>query len=112
MKYLLLVLIPVIAFSVGCGTPYVVGKPIEKAKVDQMVPGTTKEDKVMEMFGQPEKKEMTPAGETKYTYSYFEVTPRFFWKDREQKNILEVYTKNGTVLKYDFRREGVSRARD
>ncbi len=110
MKYLLLLLIPVIALSVGCGKPYVVGTPIEKARVDQIVPGTTPESKVVEMFGQPEKKEMTPAGETKYVYSYFEVIPKFWTKNLERKNILEVYTKNGMVLRYDFRREGVSSA--
>jgi len=64
MKYVLVVLISVIALSTGCGKPYVVGTPLEKAKVDQIVPGTTPEDKVVEMLGQPEKKEMTPSGET------------------------------------------------
>ena len=110
MKYLLLVLISVIALSIGCGNPYVVGTPLEKAKVDQIVPGTTTEDKVVEMFGQPEKKEMTPSGEMKYVYSYFEEIPKFWTKNQVRKNILEIYTKNGFVSKYDFRREGINSA--
>jgi hypothetical protein len=108
MRYLMFLLIPVMAVSIGCGNAYIVGTPIEKAKVDQIVPGATPENKVVEMFGQPEKKEMTPAGETKYAYSYFEEIPHFWTKDEVSKNTLEVYTKNGVVAKYDFRNEGVS----
>jgi hypothetical protein len=42
MRCLILFLIPVIAFSISC-SPYVVGTPIEKTKVVQIVPGTTHE---------------------------------------------------------------------
>ena len=56
MKFWMLLLIPVIAFSIGCGQPYIVGTPIEKAQLDQIVPGTTPEAKVTEVFGQPLKK--------------------------------------------------------
>ena len=108
MRYLMLLLIPLIAASVGCGKAYFVGSPIEKAQVDQIVPGTTPENKIVEMFGQPEKKEMTSAGETKYVYSYFEELPKIWTKDQVQKNILEVYSKNGVVEKYSFRRESVN----
>jgi len=108
MRYLMLILIPLMAASIGCSQPYLVGTPIEKAKVDQIVPGTTPENRVVEMFGQPEKKEMTSAGETKYVYSCFEEVPRIWTKDQVRKNILEVYSKNGVVEKYAFTREGVN----
>jgi len=108
MRYLMLILIPLMAVSLGCSQSYMVGTPVQKAQVDQIVPGTTPESKVVEMFGQPEKREMTSSGETKYVYSYFEETPRFWMKDAVRKNILEVYSKNGVVERYDFRREGVN----
>jgi outer membrane protein assembly factor BamE (lipoprotein component of BamABCDE complex) len=69
MKYLLLLLIPVMAFSIGCGMPYKVGTPVDKAKVDQIIPGTTSEDKVVEMLGQPAKKETVGEDQTKYVYN-------------------------------------------
>ncbi len=108
MKYLLLLLIPVLALSFACAKPYVVGTPIDKAKLDQIVPGTTKEGQVTQILGQPAKKGTTPTGETVYTYSYFTSTPSFWSKDVQQKTNLLVYTKNGVVTKYDIVREGIN----
>ncbi len=107
MKYLMLLLVPVIAFSIGCGKPYMVGTPVEKAKVDQIIPGTTQEDKIVEMFGQPAKKETTGAGEMKYVYNYFYEEPRFWTKNLVRKTTLEIITKGGVVQKYDLKKEGV-----
>ena len=107
MKYLLLMLIPVIAFSIGCGKPYVVGTPLDKAKLDQIIPGATSEDKVVEILGQPAMKETVGAGQMKSVYNYFSVEPRFWTKDVERKTTLEVYTQNGVVQRYEFKREGI-----
>ncbi len=107
MKSLLLLLILVMAFSIGCAKPYMVGTPVDKAKVDQIVPGTTSEDKVVAVLGQPAQKETVGAGQMKYVYNYFSVEPRFWTKDIERKTTLEVLTQNGVVQKYEFKREGV-----
>ncbi len=107
MKFWMLLLIPVIAFSIGCGKPIMMGTPIDKAKLDQLVPGKTPEAKVTELFGQPFKKEMVSGDMTKYTYGYYEETPRIFRKNVQSKQILDVYTQGGTVLKYDLRKEGI-----
>ncbi len=107
MKYLMLLLIPVIALSFACAKPYMVGTPIDKAKLDQIVPGATKEGQIVEMFGQPAKKETTASGETMYVYSYYTNTPKFWTKDIVQKTVLEIYAQNGVVRKYDIKREGV-----
>ena len=111
MKYLTLLLIPVIAFSLGCAKGYTVGTPFEKAKVDQLVPGTTPESKVIDLFGQPEKKEQTAAGQTKYVYSYYEEIPKIWSKNIQRKSILEVLTQGGVVQKYDVRRDAIDSAR-
>ena len=110
MRYLMLLLIPAIAFSIGCGKPYMVGTPLDKAKVDQIIPGTTSEDKVVEMLGQPAKKETVGPGQVKYVYNYFTVEPRVWTKDIEHKSALEVFTKNGMVERYEFKREGINEA--
>jgi outer membrane protein assembly factor BamE (lipoprotein component of BamABCDE complex) len=107
MKYLLLLLIPVMAFSIGCGKPYMVGTPVDRAKVDQIIPGTTSEDKVVEMLGQPEKKETVGAGQMKYVYNYFITEPRFWTKDVVRKTTLEVFIQDGVVQRYEFKREGI-----
>lgn len=110
-KYLLFALIPVIALAVGCGKPYFIGTPIDKSKVDQIQPGTTSEAKLTEMFGQPASKDNV-AGETRYTYSYYESHPKFWSKDVVYKSTLQIFAKNGVVQRYDFRREGVDSARE
>jgi outer membrane protein assembly factor BamE (lipoprotein component of BamABCDE complex) len=110
-KYLLLVLIPVLAFAIGCGKPYFIGTPIEKSKMDQIVPGKTSESQLTQMFGQPTTKETLRTGETRYAYSYFEQHPRFWSKDVVYKSTLEIFAKNGVVQRYDFKREGVDSAR-
>jgi hypothetical protein len=107
MKYAILLLVLLISFSFGCGKPYMVGKPIEKAKLDQIVPGTTPEAKITEMFGNPEKKEMMGGGQMKYVYSYFYGEPRFWTLDVMEKTTLEVITKNGVVVKYDLNKQTI-----
>ena len=107
MKYLMALLILVIAFSLGCAKPYMVGTPIERAKLDQLVPGTTPDSKVMELFGKPEKQEQMSTGQTKLVYSYYEEIPKFWTKNIQRKTILEVLTQGGVVQKYDLKREAI-----
>jgi outer membrane protein assembly factor BamE (lipoprotein component of BamABCDE complex) len=106
MKFWMLLLIPVIAFSIGCGKPYYVGTPLEKDKLDQIVPGTA-EGKVVEVFGQPFKKEAVSGDTTKYIYTYYEEQPRFWTKYIQIKHTLDIYTKGGVVQKYDLKKERV-----
>ncbi len=112
MKYWMLVLIPVLALSIGCGVPYVTGTPIEKGKLEQIVPGQSPEGKVTQVFGEPFKKEMVAGDMTKYTYTYFKEEPRFWSKNKITKQTLEVYTKNGIVQKYDLKDEGIAHVKE
>jgi outer membrane protein assembly factor BamE (lipoprotein component of BamABCDE complex) len=107
MRFWMLLLIPVIAFSIGCGKPIIQGMPIDKAKLEQLVPGKTPEGKVTEVFGQPYKKEMVSGDTTKYTYTYYEEHPRIWTKNVQVKQVLDVYTKGGVVEKYDLKKEGI-----
>ena len=107
MRFWMLLLIPVIAFSMGCAKPVMMGTPIDKAKVEQIIPGATSQAKVVELFGQPMKTEMVSGGMTKHTYSYYEEQPRVWTKNVQVKHLMEVYTQGGVVLKYDIRKEGI-----
>jgi hypothetical protein len=107
MKFWMLLLIPVIAFSIGCGKPYYVGTPIDKAKLDQIIPGTTSEMKVIKLLGKPFKSEAAPGGMTKHIFTYYEEQPRIFTKNKQIKHTLDVYTEDGVVQKYDLKKEGV-----
>jgi SmpA / OmlA family len=108
MKYWMLVLIPILALSIGCGKPYVMGTPIGKAKLKQIVPGTATDAKVIEVFGEPFKKETVTGETTKYTYTYYSEQPRIFTEDKVTKQILEVYTKGGMIQKYYLKSEGIA----
>lgn len=107
MKYWMFVLIPIIAFSIGCGKPLYIGTPIEKSKLEQIIPGTTPESKVVELFGKPFKTEATPDGMTKHVFTYYEEQPRTWTKNVQIKQTLDVYTKGGIVQKYDLKKEGI-----
>jgi hypothetical protein len=109
MKYWMLVLIPVMAFTLGCGKPNIMGTPIDKAKLEQVVPGATTDAKVMEIFGEPFKKEMVAGGATKYIYTYYEEHPRIIRKNKVYKQTLELYTQGGMVQKYDLKNEGIDK---
>ena len=106
MKYLLILMIPLMVFSVGCGKAYTVGTPIEKSQVDQIVPGTP-EAKVTQVFGQPFKTEKVSADTTKYVYTYYDEQPRVWTKNIVTKHTLEVYAKGGVVQRYEIKKENV-----
>ena len=110
-KYLLFLLIPILVFAFGCTKSYNIGTPIEKSKIDQIVPGKTTESDITQMFGQPYTKETLKTGETRYVYSYFEQRSKFWSKDITYKSTLEIFARNGLVEKYDFKREGVDSVR-
>lgn len=107
MKFWILLLIPVIAFSIGCAKPYYAGTPIDSSKVDQIVPGTTTESKVVDLFGKPFKTEPAPGGMTKHVFTYYEDKPRIWNKDEQVKQTLDVFTQGGVVQKYELKKEGV-----
>lgn len=110
MKIMTPILILLIGFSFGCAQPYIVGNPIEGAKVEQIVPGTTPENKVVEIFGQPTKKETMAGGGMRYDYSYYQEIPKIWTKTIQRKDTLEIFIQNGIVQNYDLKREGINPA--
>ncbi len=112
MRVLVLCLISAMVFSIGCaGTPVTRGTPIESAKIEQLVPGTTNEGKVVEMFGNPAAKQPMDGGKVKYIYTYYQDVPKIWRKNIQQKSVLEVYLQDGIVQGYDLKRDGIGIAR-
>jgi len=112
MKIMTPIVILLIGFSFGCAQPYIVGKAIEPSKVDQIVPGTTSENKVVEIFGQPTKKETIAGGGMRYDYSYYQEIPQIWTKTIQQKDTLEIFIQRGVVQKYDLKKEGINPAKE
>ncbi len=109
---MLVVIVAIFVFSLGCaGAPQTRGTPIESAKIEQLVPGTTDEGKVVEMFGNPARKETGGNGQVKYIYSYYQDVPKIWRKNIQQKSLLEIYLQDGVVQRYDLKQDGIGIAR-
>ena len=108
MKYLAIVLVLVAAFAFSCASMETKGSPITKDQMSQLAIGETKADRVTQIFGQPEKKEMGKMGEEKYTYSYYQLIPHLFRKDEVTQQKLEVTVQDGVVTKYNMRGDEVA----
>ena len=107
MKYLAIVLVLVLAFAFSCASIETKGRPITKDQMSQLAIGETKADRVTQIFGQPEKKEMGNMGEEKYIYSYYKLIPHWWTKDEVQQQKLEVTVQDGVVTKYNLRGDEV-----
>jgi outer membrane protein assembly factor BamE (lipoprotein component of BamABCDE complex) len=106
MRYVAILLILLLGLTFSCAT-ITQGKPIDRAKMNQLMAGQTKVEKVVEVFGQPDKVERLATGEEKYTYRYYQEIPRILRKNEITKQQLDVIVGDGVVKKYDLAEEGV-----
>jgi len=108
MRYLTVLLILIVGFTFSCAPAVTKGRAIDKAKMDQLVVGETKVEKLVEIFGEPDKKETVKPGEEKYTYTYYRLIPHWWTKDEVQDQKLEVTIVGGVVMKFNLRGEVVA----
>ena len=109
MKYVAIFLIGFIALTFGCAGPYTFGKPIEQAKLDQIVFGKTNGQQLVSILGQPNKIEPGKSGEEKYIYYYYHDKPNYWWRlDNEQAQRLEVTVAGGVVQRMSMVGQGIS----
>jgi len=108
MRYLTILLILIVGFSFGCAPTVTRGRLIDKTKMDQLVVGETKAEKLVQIFGEPEKKETVKPGEEKYTYTYYQMIPHWWTKHEVQEQKLEVTVVDGLVTKFNFRGDVVA----
>jgi hypothetical protein len=106
MRIASLVLILLMAFTVSCGPAVTQGRYIDADKRSEIVNGQTNSDRVVELFGQPEKIEKLPSGEEKYIYQYYREEYEHWWTlPKYDKQTLEISIKDGMVKDYLFTRE-------
>ncbi len=101
MRYLSIALVLLIALAVGCA-PTIEGKKFDGAKTKDLLAAGTNESKVVQMFGEPQQKEMLPNGETKYIYYYRERGKLWGSVDPKSQQRLEVFLKNNAVERYRY----------
>ena len=106
MRIASLVLILLLAFTVSCGPTITRGKYIDAERRSEIVNGQTTAERVVELFGQPEKIEKLPSGGEKYTYQYYHEEYNHWWTlPKYEKQDLEISIKDGMVQDYVFTRE-------
>jgi outer membrane protein assembly factor BamE (lipoprotein component of BamABCDE complex) len=103
MKYIAILLILVVGFTFSCASIVTKGRPVTKTQMDQLVVGETRVEKLTQIFGEPEKKEMVKPGEEKYTYSYYRLVPHWWTKDEVTEQKLEVTVVDGVATKFNLR---------
>ncbi len=106
MRYMRIMIVFLLAFSVGCGSMMVEGKKIDSAKLKQLTPGASSARKVEQLFGKPEKIENLPTGEQMYVYWYDMIKEPWYTSEAVDKQRLEVTVKDGIVQSYRLRTQG------
>jgi outer membrane protein assembly factor BamE (lipoprotein component of BamABCDE complex) len=107
MRYIAIPVVVLVALTFGCSQMVVQGRTIDRAKMNQLVPGQTQAEKVVEVFGKPDSVEKIASGGEKYVYQYYQLRPHFFKLDEVVKERLDVTIQDNMVWKYDLSAEGV-----
>jgi len=105
MRYLAICVVALVALSFGCAEMVVQGRAIDRAKIDQLVPGQTESGKVVEMFGKPDSVEKMAGGGEKYVYQYYQLKPRLFRVDEVVKQRLDINIQDDRVQGYNLMAE-------
>ena len=106
MRIASLVLILLLAFTVSCGPTITRGKYIDAEGRNEIVNGQTTSNRVVELFGQPDKIEKLSSGGEKYIYEYYrEEYEHWYTLPKYEKQDLEISLKDGMVQEYVFTRE-------
>ena len=108
MRYVAILLILLLGLTFSCAT-ITQGRPIDRAKMNQLIAGQTKVEKVVEVFGQPDKVERLATGEEKYIYRYYQEIPHIWTKNEIVKEQLDIIVADGVVKKYDLAGEAVGK---
>lgn len=107
MRYLAIAVFVLVALTFGCAEMVVQGKAIDRAKMNQLVPGQTGTGKVVEVFGKPDRVEKIASGGEKYVYQYYQMRPHIFKLDEVVKQRLDITIQDNRVQRYDLSAEGV-----
>jgi outer membrane protein assembly factor BamE (lipoprotein component of BamABCDE complex) len=106
MKFTILLLTLLLGFTFSCAPLLIEGRKIDPEKVDQLMVGEEKVEKVEEFFGKPTQIEKIASGGEKFVYRYVRINPHWWTIDKVSKQKLEVVIVDGVVQGYEFREEG------
>jgi hypothetical protein len=101
MRYLSIALVLLLALAVGCAKT-MEGKQIDGSKTKELMAPGTNESRVVQMFGQPQQKEILPSGETKFIYYYREKGAMGLRTPPQEQQRLEVLIKDNLVQRYRY----------
>ncbi len=105
MRYLSVVWVLLLTLAVGCGQ-IVEGRRINDAMTKNILAPGTDENKIVEMFGQPQQKENLGNGENKYIYYYRTRRPLLFFNHANANpndlQRLEIFLKGNEVQQYRY----------
>ena len=100
-------LVVLMALAFGCSEMVVKGRAIDRAKMNQLVPGKTETQKVVEVFGNPDSVEKMASGEEKYVYRYYQEIPHIFKLTEIVNERLDIILQDNKVQRYDLSAGGV-----
>ncbi len=102
MKRLGLLLL-LLCFCFSCAPTIREGRMIDRAKLNQIVPGKTDTKTLVAILGNPDNATKGQAGQEKYVYHFYQSVPTHWYKlDRVDRQRLEVTITNGVVEKYQI----------
>jgi hypothetical protein len=102
MKYLVLLLIVLFTFTIGCASTVMEGRKIDVSKVDTLALDQPK-DKVVADFGPPQKTETFPSGMSIYGYHYYFKNPHWWTTNETERQDLAIVLKNDRVESFNFK---------
>src|SRR4030043_181205 len=104
MRYIGVIAILLLVFTIGCGPTIMEGKRIDAAKRSQIIKGQTTAAEVVGIWGQPAKIEKLPSGAEKYVYqSYKEEFTHWWTLPKFERQRMEVIIDKGIVHDYSYR---------
>jgi outer membrane protein assembly factor BamE (lipoprotein component of BamABCDE complex) len=107
MRYLAIAVVVLMALTFGCEEMVVQGKAIDRAKLNQLVPGQTATERVVEVFGRPDSVEKIASGGEKYVYRYYQVKPHIFRLYEVEKERLDISIQDNRVQGYDLKTDSM-----
>jgi len=103
MRYTMILLIFLMAFTFGCGKMVMEGRKIDEAKVKDLMAMSNTSAKVEQAFGKPDKVEKMASGEEQYSYRYYYKNPHWWTVDDMAEQNLKIIVKDDMVQSYTYK---------
>jgi hypothetical protein len=102
MKFIGVLAILLLVFTVGCGKAIMEGKRIDASQRMELIRGQNAAG-VVAMLGEPAKIEKLASGEEKYTYNYYKEEYTHWWTlPKYERQKMDVFLKNGIVQNFVY----------